>query len=287
MLDTLELVRKQEPVPPTRLQPKVPTDLETICLKALQKDPAKRFPTVAAMAEDLRRFLDNEPIVARPVGMHERLWRWCKRNPRVAVLSAVVALMGFAITVGSVAAVAWLKSLNGELAESNKKEALARELAQTKEKAAVGARNEAIAATKAEALAREKETKAREKAEALVEGAFAQNKNALEAQRVLSVLLNQRLASIPGTQDLRDEMIRTTLSGLEATMASLEQLGTVARDKEGFALATRTLAGINQHAGLIAMEYGKYDDTARYYRRMEELAEQLRRLTPRGSSPSK
>ena len=64
-LETLELVRNQEPVPPTRLQPKVPTDLETICLKALQKDPAKRFPDAAEMAEDLRRFLDGEPIVAR------------------------------------------------------------------------------------------------------------------------------------------------------------------------------------------------------------------------------
>ena len=102
-LETLELVRNQEPVPPTRLQPKVPTDLETICLKSLQKDPAKRFPDAAAMAEDLRRFLDGEPIVARPVGTPERLWRWCKRNPRVAVLAAAVVLMGFAITVGSVA----------------------------------------------------------------------------------------------------------------------------------------------------------------------------------------
>ena len=86
----------------------------------------------------------------------------------------------------------------------------------------------------------------REKAEALVQGAFAQNRNALEAQRVLSVLLNQRLLSIPGTQALREELIRTTLTGLEATIASLEQLATVARDKEGSAVATRTLAGINQ-----------------------------------------
>ena len=71
-LETLELVRNQEPVPPTRLQPRTPTDLETICLKALQKDPARRFPDAGAMAEDLRRFLDGEPIVARPVGTPER-----------------------------------------------------------------------------------------------------------------------------------------------------------------------------------------------------------------------
>jgi eukaryotic-like serine/threonine-protein kinase len=286
-LETLDLVRKQEPVAPTRLQPKVPTDLETICLKALQKDPAKRFADATAMAEDLRRFLDGEPIVARPVGAPERLWRWCKRNRRVAGLAAAVMFMGFIITIGSVAAAAWLKSLNGELAESNKKEAKARVRAEENEQTAIKARNDANAATKAEALAREKEKAAREKAEALVQGAFAQNKNALEAQRVLSVLLNQRLASVPGTQGIREELINTTLTGLEATIASLEQLGTVARDTEGFALATRTLAGINQRAGIIATEYGKYDETARYFRRMEELAEQLVAADPDGLEPLK
>ena len=193
-LETLELARNQEPVPPTRLQPKVPTDLATICLKALQKDPAKRFPDAAAMAADLRSFLDGEPIVARPVGAPERLWRWCKRNPRVAGLAAAVVLMGLAITAGSAVFAASLKKLNGELAKSYRDEAKAREIAQTNERTAIKARNEAIAATKAEAEAREKEKQAREKAEALVQGAFAQNRNALEAQRVLSVLLEPEAA---------------------------------------------------------------------------------------------
>ena len=197
-LETLELVRNQEPVPPTRLQPKMPTDLETICLKALQKDPARRFPDAGAMAEDLRRFLDGEPIVARPVGAPERLWRWCKRNPRVAGLAAAVVLMGIAITAGSAAFAVSLKTLNGELAESYKKENAAKEVAQTNERAAIAARNDAIAARNAEADALEKERQAREKAEALVQGAFAQNRNALEAQRVLSVLLEPEAPLDPG-----------------------------------------------------------------------------------------
>ena len=128
--------------------------------------------------------------------------------------------MGFAITAGSAVFAASLKTLNGELAKSYREEAKAREIAQTNETTAIKAKNEAIAATKAEAEAREKEKQAREKAEALVQGAFAQNRNALEAQRVLSVLLNQRLLSIPGTQGLREELINTTLTGLEATIAS-------------------------------------------------------------------
>jgi serine/threonine-protein kinase len=286
-LETLELVRNQEPVPPTRLQPKVPTDLETICLKALQKDPAKRFPDAAAMGEDLRRFLDGEPIVARAVGTPERLWRWCRRNPKVAGLAAAVVLMGFGITAGAVAFAASLKSINGKLANAYKDEAAARKSAEKSEQTAIAAKNAAIAATEAEARAHEKEKQAREKAEALVQGAFAQNRNALEAHRVLGILLNQRLASIPGTQAIREELINTTMTGLEATIASLEQLGTVARDKEGFALATRTLAGINQRAGQIAMDYGKYDETARYFRRMEELAEQLAADDPDGLEPQK
>jgi serine/threonine protein kinase len=242
-LETLELVRNQEPVPPTRLQPNTPTDLETICLKALQKDPARRFPDVGTMAEALRRFLEGEPIVARPVGTPERLWRWCKRNPRVAGLAAAVVLMGIGITAGSAAFAVSLKTLNGELAESYRKENQARKDAQEDERTAIIAKDDAIAARNAEAAALEKERQARAKAEALVQGAFAQTRNALEAQRVLSILLEQRLRSIPGTQDIREEIIRTTMNGLDATMSSLEQLGTVARDGEGLALGLRALAG--------------------------------------------
>jgi hypothetical protein len=105
VLDTLELVRKQEPVPPTRLQPKCPRDLETICLKCLQKEASKRYDSCQALADDLHRFLTGVPIQARPAGWVERAWRWCRRNPRVAALSAAVGVLVAAV-VASLAVVA-------------------------------------------------------------------------------------------------------------------------------------------------------------------------------------
>jgi WD40 repeat protein len=100
-LDTLEQVRSREPVPPRQLNPAAPHDLETICLKCLQKDPARRYGNGDELANDLRRFLGGEPIEARPVGRAERLWRWARRNPAVAGLAVTVVLALLAGTVVS------------------------------------------------------------------------------------------------------------------------------------------------------------------------------------------
>jgi WD40 repeat protein len=91
-LDTIMQVVGDEPVPPRRLQPKVPRDLETICLKCLQKEPKKRYASALALADDLARFRQDQPIVARPVSRLERTWRWCRRNPVVASLLVLVAV---------------------------------------------------------------------------------------------------------------------------------------------------------------------------------------------------
>jgi WD40 repeat protein/tetratricopeptide (TPR) repeat protein/tRNA A-37 threonylcarbamoyl transferase component Bud32 len=92
-------VLHDEPRPPRRLNDTVPRDLETICLKAMAKEPHRRYQTASELAADLRRFLAGEPIRARPIGRRERLWRWCRRNPTVAALTGAVAMLLIAVAV--------------------------------------------------------------------------------------------------------------------------------------------------------------------------------------------
>ena len=99
-LDTLILVQTEEPVPPRRLQPGIPRDLEVICLKCLEKEPARRYPTAEHLADDLHRFLDHKPILARPTPAWERLWKAAKRHPTESALTValiLVATIGFAL----------------------------------------------------------------------------------------------------------------------------------------------------------------------------------------------
>jgi serine/threonine-protein kinase len=88
----LHHVIHNEPRAPRSLNDRIPRDLETICLKAMAKEPARRYQTAQAMADDVARYLAGQPITARPVGWVERSWRWCRRNPVVASLSAATAL---------------------------------------------------------------------------------------------------------------------------------------------------------------------------------------------------
>src|SRR5262245_15694889 len=98
--DTLEQILADPPAPPHRLVPGVPRDLETICLKCLEKDPARRYRGAAELADDLRRFLHGEPIRARPIDAFERCWRWCRRWPARAALLGSSLLLAFVVLPG-------------------------------------------------------------------------------------------------------------------------------------------------------------------------------------------
>jgi serine/threonine-protein kinase len=103
VMDTLLQVINEEPVPPARLNPRVPRDLETICLKCLHKDPLRRYGSASALAEDLGQFLAGLPINGRPVGRVERTWKWMRRHPAAAALIAALVLL----VTGSSAVAVW------------------------------------------------------------------------------------------------------------------------------------------------------------------------------------
>jgi serine/threonine protein kinase/Flp pilus assembly protein TadD len=103
ILATLDLVKNADPVPPGRLQPGLPRDIETICLKCLEKEPQRRYESADALADDLESYLNHEPIRARPTPRWERALKWVRRRPSTAALVAVTALASLT-TVGGLGA---------------------------------------------------------------------------------------------------------------------------------------------------------------------------------------
>jgi serine/threonine protein kinase/WD40 repeat protein/tetratricopeptide (TPR) repeat protein len=101
-------ITSDTPLPPSRLAPLLPRDLETIVLKAMARDPAARYATARDLADDLRRFVENRPIKARRSTVFERASRWCRRNPMIASLLGALFFLLFCLTVGSLAVILWL-----------------------------------------------------------------------------------------------------------------------------------------------------------------------------------
>src|SRR5262249_12342691 len=104
-VETLEKVRERTPETPSKRNPRVPRDLEIIVLKCLEKDAAQRYSSAAALARDLRRYLNGESILARPVGLTTRAWMWCKRNPTLARLGSALMLVTLIAAFGGIGAV--------------------------------------------------------------------------------------------------------------------------------------------------------------------------------------
>lgn len=98
-LETMRQVVSDEPIPPRLLNPKIALDLQTICLKCLEKDPARRYDSARTLAEELGRYLEGKPIIARPLGIAERFWRFCKRHPRESILAGTILATIFAAVI--------------------------------------------------------------------------------------------------------------------------------------------------------------------------------------------
>lgn len=155
-VDTLMQVMNKEPVSPRDLNPSVPKDLETICLKCLTKEPHKRYGTAQELADDLGRFLEDRPVVARPVSRFSKTLRWCRRNPAVASLLILVLV---SMATGTIVSAYYA-------AESERRA------------------NLALAEKQNAEYARDSERKMRKYAESMTEFAMAQQSQAQQARRI-------------------------------------------------------------------------------------------------------
>jgi WD40 repeat protein len=167
-------VLHQDPTPPRRLNPRVPVDLETIALKAMAKRPEDRYADCEALADDLRRWQEGEPIKARRLSARERLARWCKNEPRLALAASGVALS--LLTAAIVAGISARYLSHSALMEARAHAAAEEALAKEEE-----AKGEALAKRQEALDAFEESKAARDKAEGLVQEINKQKQNLQEA----------------------------------------------------------------------------------------------------------
>ena len=275
VMDTLNQVVNLDPLPPVRLQPKVPLDLQTICLKALDKDLTKRYDSAAAMGEDLRRYLAGEPILSRPSSVRERAVKWAKRRPAVATLIAVSALAVISVLTFSAL---WLNS--------ERQAALDREEQQTKlAQAAIEREGQQARIAEIERAARVEADRLRE--EAVKQQKIAQSeKKTADQQRLRAETnfqharsaVNEMLTKV-GAADLtfepRMEAIRRDLlnKALAFHMKFLE-------DESSDATVRYETAAASHRVGDIYRQLGQLDEAEKYYQGAIERFGQLVKEQP-------
>jgi tetratricopeptide (TPR) repeat protein/tRNA A-37 threonylcarbamoyl transferase component Bud32 len=192
-----------EPVPPRRLQPGIPRDLETICLKCLQKDARKRYASAQDLAEDLQRFLGGTPIQARPTPSWERAWKWARREPKAAVLGALVV----GVTIAAFAGITWQLQRTEEQRQNAETQG---QNAETQRLAAETARGKAVELARSEAEAKQE---AEQNARAAVRNAAEAVAQRDEARKVVDKFCTQVSESpemkAKATEGLRTKLLET------------------------------------------------------------------------------
>lgn len=228
--ETIQQVIHREPLAPRLLNPTIPRDLETICLKCLEKAPHARYGTMELLAADLERFLRNEPISARPVSRLEHLYRWCQRKPAVAGLWTAATLLIATFAIGGPIVATIVSAKNQELVKANDKLNKSNDALGTAN-TALGKSNTDLEAARLEEADRRREAELRlkqlEKGNAILSSIF-RNLNPLEEQQEVSlqVILGQRLKT--AVEQLDEEAVgdRLTVARLQYDLAvSLNGLG--------------------------------------------------------------
>ena len=207
-LDTLLQVMEREPISPRELNQNVPRDLETICLKCLEKDRRRRYRCASDLAKELERYLDGRPIQARPIGRAARGWRWCRRNPAVAVLGGSALTLLIAVAVVATAAYFREATLRGVADEALRNESNALDRAEQ-------ARDQAKTALKREttALARERDAKKQTEIQ-LAESFLHQGRRYCETGEISHGLLwlARALQTLPGDEAALEQVIRLNIA---------------------------------------------------------------------------
>jgi tetratricopeptide (TPR) repeat protein len=248
-LDTMMQVMQEEVLSPRRLCPAIPADLETICLKCLEKEPTKRYPSAAALAADLQRYLQGEPILARPAGRGERVLKWARRKPALAGLLAT-ALLTLLILSGSMV----LLLMAWQQAETNAR------LAWEKEQEARTARNQA---------------------EAHAQQARAAQQQAEEHFRMSRRVVGEVLLAVTETQLLQQPTMREVRKLLLEKAVPLFERMLMVRKEDASTLdeAARSY----ERLAYLTYEIGQLNKAKDAYRQALRLREQL--ATARPDSP--
>lgn len=274
--ETVVAVMKSDVVAPRRLRPEIPADLETICLKCLQKEQSKRFGSAAELADDLRRFLAGETIRARPVGRMERLGRWCRRNPGLAGLSAAVLLLLTTIAGISTAAALRIRA-EKQTAEANAAEAIAahnrtelalketerlKGIAESNEQEAKNARTQAETALKLAETARIEAEKARNRADSSEAVAAEQLERALKTLGDFVTIVQDGLDNSPGTQQVKKNLLELALRELRLMSGTVKKAGADLRMVEGY----RRLGDLAHRLGDLKLAQQQYEEMDRIAR---------------------
>jgi tetratricopeptide (TPR) repeat protein len=273
---TLTQVLFGDPLAPRQLVPSVPRDLETVCLKCLEKEPRRRYRSSAALEDDLRRFLAGRPITARPAGPVERAWRWCRRNPLPAIL---IGAVGLTFAAGTAASTAFAL-----VARAREKDAAAAR-DQAREQAGRAERNAARSLATAEVLADELVAAIKPVAgtrspnvQQILERAAAVYDD-LRAEEPTPAVLAARARLLAAFSEIYRDTEQTRAAAAAAAEARRTFEDLVASDPANSAY-TRGLARALDREGQAAIQRGRLPEAVAAFRRGVELLRPLHAADP-------